>query len=222
MSQLCFLKMGIILLLFGVLLHGKYYPQCCVDPVNAFIMREFNGPCGCQSLSQKFDRYRDWIELNGGWINPGIRFGFVSQFYNKQKNKEINHEICYKESVFYLKRHCVDDGFSGMNGIFKSLGIDMTKYPYLSSKMGLNKDEETKLSNKHVNMYKHERGIFTSKNIEKSEVLFKIPFNVTFSEFLISKYIHNTTIFKQNGLKQIFKEPNFHLPKVCFLKYIDL
>eukprot|EP01084_Bolivina_argentea_P130917 231109_1 len=95
--------------------------QCCIDPVEAFIMKEWFGSCSCQTLEQKWQRYSDWIEFNGGYINKYI--------------------------------------------IFDSVDSNI-------------------LSN---------RGVFSNKSavIPQQDILMQIPFSITFSQFLISKYIPN-------------------------------
>ena len=63
----------ILLLVFSPIL-VKSWKQCCNDPLNSFLFLEFAGPCACVTFQQKWERYRDWIEINGGYVHPNIEF----------------------------------------------------------------------------------------------------------------------------------------------------
>ena len=112
----------------------RSFPQCCAYPVESFLFREFSGPCCCQTLQQKWRRFVDWVEMEGGFVHPDIELNYLSEFDRDS--------------------------------------VSSSKLP------------------------SHEKGVFVNihspKNktaIPRNELLFQIPFSITFSPLIISKYI---------------------------------
>lgn len=52
--------------------------KCCADPITAFKIKPFSGSCGCQSLSQKWNRFKDWVQLNHGYIHKDIEMRYLN------------------------------------------------------------------------------------------------------------------------------------------------
>eukprot|EP01084_Bolivina_argentea_P071793 130447_1 len=168
--------------------HGYYFPvstklqQCCDQPVNAFIMREFSGPCACMTLEQKWKRYVDWVESEGGYINPWIEFNYVNRYQDINSPKQQNKLITSKSK----------------------------------SKSAINS------KNENFKIHSHERGVFANikqkyrRKIDSKSLLMQIPFSISFSQLLISKYIQNTKSISplhNPPIKDIlFPIPNHFMP----------
>ena len=111
--------------------------QCCSDPIQAFILKQFHGPCACQTLLQKWERYKDWVHLNGGYIHKDIE-------------------------LRYTDKHSLN------------------------------------------------RGIIAKQDIKWTDLLMQIPIKITFSQFIISKYIpKNKHLYskKSKYLNKLFPPP---------------
>merc|ERR1719336_2694568 len=53
--------------------------MCCADPVHAFLRYKefdwaFSKACRCTTIDEKWDRFKDWVHMNGGTINPHTKF----------------------------------------------------------------------------------------------------------------------------------------------------
>lgn len=210
--------------------------QCCSNPVESFILREFSGPCGCQTLEQKWDRYQDWISINGGNIHPYIRFRHVSEM------KPLISQIRQWQKEHRLltsRRHEIEDEMYKMDELDDSAASHMVHYndkekkkhehdgenlePLPSIKVQQshsnlsNKKNLGRLSSNSFHIHKHERGMYAARYYGKGEPVVKIPFNCAFSQFVISKYIENSTMYNNPIIAKLFPKPNFFMPKVmCF------
>ena len=107
------------------------FPQCCSHPVESFILPAFSGPCACQTLQQKWRRFVDWVEMEGGYVHPSIELNYLSEFQNNNTSKLPSYE----------------------KGVFANI----------------------QSGNRTV--------------IQPKELMFQIPFPISFSPFIISKYI---------------------------------
>eukprot|EP01084_Bolivina_argentea_P032741 60627_1 len=67
----------VYIILFTILATESLSNQCCIDPVISFRFNEWSGPCASQTLTQKWNRYKDWMQLNHGYVNPAITFDYV-------------------------------------------------------------------------------------------------------------------------------------------------
>eukprot|EP01084_Bolivina_argentea_P306222 529117_1 len=70
----------ILLTIFLCISTKNALQQCCSDPIASFSRREFAGPCACQTISQKWNRYSDWIQLEGGYVHPALRLDYVHNY----------------------------------------------------------------------------------------------------------------------------------------------
>eukprot|EP01083_Nonionella_stella_P160892 526313_1 len=73
------IKMGWFWLIFCTTLSSPL-DTCCSYPVEAFILCEFAGPCACQTLQQKWRRFVDWVEMEGGYVHPWIEYNYAYAF----------------------------------------------------------------------------------------------------------------------------------------------
>ena len=90
--------------------------QCCPDPVNAFLLRKFWGPCACQTLQQKWRRYVDWIEIEGGYVHPALELNYVHIY-------EPNMPSFDKGFFVYFDEHSNKDKISAFEPL---LGIPLS------------------------------------------------------------------------------------------------
>lgn len=165
----------VFLLEFIINCDGVYYVspeihQCCSYPVEAFILREFSGPCGCQTLEQKWKRYVDWVEMAGGYIHPWIELNYVHRYQDKETTQNTATSQKFK-------------------------------------------------------MHSHERGMFANiqrkyrRKIKATDLLMEVPFSISFSQFIISKYIKYDTppisTIKNPKIKDVlFPTPDHFMPDV--------
>ncbi|ETO21935.1 hypothetical protein RFI_15268 [Reticulomyxa filosa] len=93
--------------------------QCCADPVDAIMRRQFESPCATHMYSDRFERLRDWIELNGGYIHPSLAFKQISGEKGNRNlmstayipPKTLLMDIPFKKTTFseYLIEQYLDD-----------------------------------------------------------------------------------------------------------------
>eukprot|EP01083_Nonionella_stella_P164914 547319_1 len=169
-----FLSAKSLFLLVFIVRSNEHFPvstaieTCCAQPVDAFIMREFSGDCACQTLQQKWRRYVDWVEMEGGYVHPFIEMNYVGRYQDMHPKNSPN-----------------------------------TKH--------------------HFTMHSHERGMFVNirqkyirnRTIQAKALMMQIPFSISFSQFIISKYIKNASepLIANPYIKQIlFTKPNHWMP----------
>lgn len=201
--------------------YHSYFPvstkihQCCADPVIAFVNREFSGPCACQIMEQKWDRFRDWIEKAGGYIHPWIEFGYVSRYQDSQSLQREEQETPQQ------KRPKANPKAKYMNTGVRKNKVNDKKVNKKSNQNSKGQSSEEI----YFKMHSHERGLFANINqkyrrkIKAKDVLFQVPFSVTFSQFIISKYIRNkhvspNSMYRPKIMEELFPTPDYFMPDV--------
>lgn len=214
---------ALILIGYIVDCNGYYFPvstkihQCCAYPVESFILREFSGPCACQILEQKWKRFVDWVEISGGYVNPWIEFAYVSRY------KDLSSSTSQSKSNY--DQHLNQQAMLNQKNVNKQK--QNKKHLYQQQKFENKNIKNKTKSDNDFRIYSHERGMFTNikqkyrRKIKARDVLFQIPFSITFSQFIISKYIKNNTKYTPNPLyrpkimDELFPTPDFFMPDVC-------
>ncbi len=81
--------------------HSSPFPQCCAYPVESFILRDFWGPCGAQTLHQKWRRFVDWVEMNGGWVHPDIVLDHLTNYHPIARGDGSSRSLpSYEKGIF--------------------------------------------------------------------------------------------------------------------------
>ena len=173
--------------------------------------REFSGACACQIMEQKWNRFRDWVEMAGGYIHPWVEFGYVSR---------------YQDTKNVMESKPLQQNKPKPNPKAKYMNTGKRK-----NKVKVNDKSNSKTPSSaeiYFKMHSHERGLFANINqkyrrkIKAKDVLFQIPFSITFSQFVISKYIKNKYIspnamYRPKIMEELFPTPDYFMPDVCII-----